>query len=149
MQGLRRDRSPGPQPPGARRLARAHAWRGDHARVMPSWFREARYGMMIHWGSYALLGMEAAWPLVWGAISYRDYEALAERFKPQRHDPAAWAALAVEAGMKYAVFTTKHHDGFAMYGTQLSHYSSLQCAAQRDFVRPYVEAFRAAGLRVG
>ncbi len=114
-----------------------------------SWFREARYGLMIHWGSYARLGMEAAWPLVWGAISYRDYEALADRFNPRRYDPAAWAALAVDAGIKYAVFTTKHHDGFAMYDTQLSDYSAPKRAAGRDLVRPYVEAFRAAGLRVG
>ncbi|MEP7198309.1 MAG: alpha-L-fucosidase [Chloroflexota bacterium] len=114
-----------------------------------SWFREARYGLMIHWGSYALLGMEAAWPLVWGAISAPDYEALADHFNPQRYDPAEWAALAVEAGMKYAVFTTKHHDGFAMYDTQLSEYSAPKRAAKRDLVRLYVEAFRNAGLRVG
>lgn len=113
------------------------------------WFRDARYGLMIHFGSYSLTGWEAAWPLVWGAMSYRDCEALADRFDPQSYDPAAWAALAVEAGVKYAVFTAKHHDGFALWDTRLSEYSALHRAAGRDLVRPYVEAFRAAGLRVG
>jgi alpha-L-fucosidase len=104
---------------------------------------------MIHFGSYTLTGWEAAWPLVWGAISRQDYEALADRFNPQRYDPATWAALAVEAGARYAVFTAKHHDGFALWDTQLSDYSAPRRAARRDLVRPYVEAFRAAGLRVG
>lgn len=114
-----------------------------------AWFREARFGLMLHWGAYSLLGWDASWPLVWGAISGRDYEALAERFNPQRYDPVAWAALAVAAGVKYAIFTTKHHDGFAMGETALSDYAAPCRAAGRDLVRPYVEAFRAVGLRVG
>ncbi|MBI4790072.1 MAG: alpha-L-fucosidase [Chloroflexi bacterium] len=89
-----------------------------------SWFRQARFGLMIHFGSYALTGWEAAWPLQWGAISYRDYDALADRFKPQRYDPIAWAELAREAGIRYAVLTAKHHDGLALYDTQLSDYSA-------------------------
>jgi alpha-L-fucosidase len=93
--------------------------------------------------------MEASWPLVWGQITHGDYEALAERFNPSRYDPAAWAALAVAAGVRYAVLTTKHHDGFALYDTQLSDYSAPRRAAGRDLIRPYVEAFRAAGIKVG
>lgn len=115
----------------------------------PSWFRDARYGLMIHFGSYSLTGWEAAWPLVWGALSYGQADALADRFDPKRYDPAAWAALAAEAGMKYAVLTAKHHDGFALWDTRLSEYSAPRRAAGRDLVGPYVEAFRAAGLRVG
>ena len=114
-----------------------------------AWFREARYGAMIHFGTYALTGWEAAWSLQWGAISYRDYESLADRFNPQKYDPRAWAQLMIKAGIKYVVFTAKHHDGFALWDTQLSDYSAPKRAAQRDLVRPYVEAFRDAGLRVG
>lgn len=114
-----------------------------------NWFRDARYGVMIHFGSYALTGWEASWSLQWGAISYCDYESLADRFNPSKYDPHAWAQLMIEAGIKYVVFTAKHHDGFAMWDTQLSEYSAAKRAAQRDLVRPYVQAFRAAGLRVG
>src|SRR5258707_11470949 len=111
-----------------------------------NWFQQAQLGWFIHWGSYSLRGMEASWPLVWGQITHGDYEALAGRFTPSRYDPAAWAALAVAAGARYAVLTTKHHDGFALFDTQLSDYSALRRAAGRDLVRPYVEAFRAAGI---
>lgn len=121
----------------------------SRAHPAPSWFRDARYGLFITWGSYALLGMDASWPLVWGAVSAADYEALVDRFKPTRFDPAAWAGLAAESGVRYAVFTAKHHDGFAMYDTALSDYSAPRRAAGRDFVAPYVEAFRDAGIRVG
>jgi alpha-L-fucosidase len=112
-------------------------------------FRDARLGMFIHWGSYCVKGFEASWPLVRGEISHSDYEALATRFNPQRYDPAAWAELAKAVGMRYAILTTKHHDGFALYDTQLSDYSAPNWAAGRDLIRPYVEAFRAAGIQVG
>lgn len=114
-----------------------------------SWFRDARFGLFIHWGSYAVRGFEASWPLVRGDIAYAEYDALADRFAPRRYDPAAWAELAAAAGAKYAVLTTKHHDGFALYDTQLGDYSAPRRAAGRDLVGPYVDAFRAAGLRVG
>ncbi|HUX88630.1 MAG TPA: alpha-L-fucosidase [Chloroflexota bacterium] len=113
------------------------------------WFRDARFGLFLHWGAYALRGFEASWPLVRGQISYQDYAALADQFNPKRYDPVAWAEFARAAGMGYAVLTTKHHDGFALYDTQLSDYSAPRRAAGRDLVQPYVEAFRAAGLRVG
>ena len=69
-------------------------------------FRDARFGMFIHWGSYSLKGIEASWPLVWGTISYDEYVDLARQFNPQRYDPAAWAALAKATGMRYAILTT-------------------------------------------
>ena len=114
-----------------------------------SWFQDARFGMFIHWGSYSLKGFEASWPLIYGDIAYADYDALADRFDPQHYDPTAWAALAKATGMRYIVLTTKHHDGFALYDTQLSDYSTPKRAAKRDLIRPYVEAVRAAGLKVG
>lgn len=112
-------------------------------------FREAKFGLFIHWGSYSIKGIEASWPLVRGEISGSDYEKLADRFNPQRYDPVAWAELAREAGMRYAILTTKHHDGFALFDTQLSDYSAPRRAAGRDLVRPFVEAFREAGILVG
>ncbi len=114
-----------------------------------AWLRDARFGMFIHWGSYSVRGVEASWPLVWGDISYGDYEAMADRFNPQRYDPVEWAALAKAAGMRYVVLTSKHHDGYALYDTKFNDYSAPHRAAGRDLLTPYVEAFRAAGLKVG
>ena len=113
------------------------------------WFTAARFGLFLHWGSYSGRHLEASWPLVWGEVTYPAYEAFADSFNPQRYDPHAWAALARDAGIRYAVLTTKHHDGFALYDTALSDYSAPRRAAGRDLVTPYVEAFRAAGLKVG
>ena len=113
------------------------------------WFRAARFGLFLHWGAYSVRGIEASWPLVWGEVSYANYEAMADRFNPAHYDPAEWAALAKESGVRYAVLTTKHHDGFAMWDTRLSDYSAAKRAPGRDLIRPYVEAFRAAGIRVG
>ncbi|HEY7031997.1 MAG TPA: alpha-L-fucosidase [Thermomicrobiales bacterium] len=112
-------------------------------------FREARFGLFIHWGTYSVAGFEASWPLVRGTIGWDDYHALADRFNPAAYDPVAWAALAKATGVRYAVLTSKHHDGFAMFDTKLSDYSSVQRAAGRDLVRGYVDAFRAAGILVG
>jgi alpha-L-fucosidase len=114
-----------------------------------AWLRDARFGLFIHWGSYSVRGVEASWPLVWGDIGYDDYEAMAAKFNPQRYDPSAWAALAKAAGVRYAVLTTKHHDGYALYDTQFNDYSAPHRAAGRDLLTPYVEAFRAAGIKVG
>src|SRR5690606_36648747 len=70
-------------------------------------------------------------------------------FNPQDYDPVQWAAMAKAAGVRYAVLTTKHHDGYALFDTRLSDYSAPNRAAGRDLVRPYVEAFRDAGIMVG
>ena len=112
-------------------------------------FRAAHYGLFIHWGAYAVRGFEASWPLVREDITWQAYDDLANRFNPQKYDPVAWAALAKAAGVQYAVLTTKHHDGFALYDTQLDDYSAPNRAAGRDLVREYVDAFRAAGILVG
>jgi alpha-L-fucosidase len=86
-----------------------------------AWFREAKFGMFIHWGPYSLASVEASWPLMtppskrFGFISEPDYRALAERFNPVQYDPAAWVKLAKAAGQRYMVFTSKHHDGFCMF----------------------------------
>ena len=105
--------------------------------------------MFIHWGPYSLKGFEASWPLVHGTISWQDYENLAHEFNPSNYDPKEWAELAKRAGVRYAILTSKHHDGYALFDTQLDDYSAPKLAAGRDLLRPYVEAFREAGILVG
>lgn len=113
-----------------------------------AWFREARFGLFIHWGLYSLL-KKGEWIFHMEGIPTAEYEALAEQFHPEHFDPAAWARLARQAGMGYVVFTTKHHDGFCLWDSQLTDYTSAQHGARRDYVREVVEAFRAEGLRIG
>src|SRR5262249_9754652 len=78
-----------------------------------------------------------------------EYYATAARFDPRTYDPRAWAAAARRAGMQYAVLTAKHHDGFALFDTRHSDFSARHAPVGRDLVRPFVDAMRAAGLRVG
>lgn len=112
------------------------------------WFTNARFGMFIHWGVYALLG-RGEWVRYNDAIPADEYHALAQRFQPRFFDAASWASLAKAAGMQYMVLTTKHHDGFCLFDSQYTDFTSVKTAAGRDFVAEYVEACRAAGLRVG
>jgi alpha-L-fucosidase len=111
------------------------------------WFTEGRFGLFIHFGLYSLLGRHE-WVMTNERTSPQEYERLAELFDPDRFDAPALARAARRAGMRYAVLTAKHHEGFALYGTELSDYNSVT-ACGRDLVREFVEAFRAEGLRVG
>ncbi len=121
------------------------------------WFDDARLGMFIHWSHCSQAGLELSWPLVGGvaslpgcpSIPVAEYERTAATFAPAPGAAREWARLAKAAGMAYAVFTAKHHDGFAMFDTKLSDYSVMHSAAGRDLVREYVDAFREAGLHVG
>ncbi len=112
-------------------------------------FQEDHLGMFIHWGPYSTRSIEASWPLFRGTVPWAEYEAMADRFNPSNYDPMTWATLAKDAGARYMVLTTKHHDGYALWNTSLSNYSSVHRVANRDLVTPYVEACRAAGLKVG
>jgi alpha-L-fucosidase len=112
------------------------------------WWRQARFGMFIHWGLYAIPG-RGEWVQWNEQIPVDEYAKLADRFKPAAFDPAAWAGLAKAAGMKYMVLTARHHDGFAMFNDGDNPFSSVNTAAHRDFVAEYVKAVRAAGLGVG
>ena len=112
------------------------------------WWEDARFGMFIHWGLYAI---PARGEWVRNVERYEDapYRAYADEFNPVRYDPREWAALAKRAGMKYAVMTAKHHDGFCLFDSKLTDFKATNTPARRDLVREYVEAFRAEGLRVG
>ncbi|MEM1210681.1 MAG: alpha-L-fucosidase [Planctomycetota bacterium] len=113
-----------------------------------SWFRDARYGLFIHWGPSAALGFGEQ-GMLRERIDQTEFEQAACRWNPQHFDAREWARIAVEGGFRYAVFTAVHHNGYCNWETALTDYSSVQQAPKRDFVREYVEAFREAGLRVG
>ena len=112
------------------------------------WFLADRFGMFIHWGLYAIPA-RGEWIKSIEKISDEDYQRYFDEFNPTNFQPKRWARIAKEAGMKYAVLTAKHHDGFCLFDSQLTDYKSTNTPAGRDFVREYVEAFRAEGLKVG
>jgi alpha-L-fucosidase len=119
----------------------------DRARRM-QWWHEARFGMFIHWGLYSVLGRHE-WVMENEGIPVSDYEQLAKRFQPQPNAARAWAKLAKQAGQKYMVMTSKHHEGFCNFDTKLTNYCAPKQGPGRDLLREYVEAARAEGLRFG
>lgn len=114
----------------------------------PDWFVHDRFGLFIHWGIYALPARHE-WVKNRERITDADYQRYFDRFDPDLYDPSVWARAARQAGMKYFVVTTKHHDGFCLWDSQLTDYKATNTPAGRDLIRPAVEAFRAEGLRVG
>ncbi len=112
------------------------------------WFLHDRFGMFIHWGLYAIPA-RGEWVRSYEYISNDAYQPYFDEFDPVRYDPKEWARAAKQAGMKYAVLTAKHHDGFCLYDSKLTEYKSTNTRAKRDLVKEYVEAFRAEGLKVG
>lgn len=113
-----------------------------------SWWTEARFGMFIHFGLYAIPARQE-WVKSLECIPDGDYDRFFEEFNPSRFDARAWARSARDAGMKYAVITTRHHEGFSLFDTKYSDYRITNTPFGRDLVREFVEAFRAEGLRVG
>lgn len=112
------------------------------------WFTESRFGMFIHWGLYSIPAMDE-WIQSIERIPPDTYEKYSEQFHPDLFDAAEWAKLAKKAGMKYAVLTARHHDGFCLFDTKYTDFNSVQTTSGRDFVREFLEAFRAEGIRVG
>jgi alpha-L-fucosidase len=113
-----------------------------------NWYLDARFGMFIHWGIYAIPA-RGEWIKQQESIPETAYQPFFDTFNPVDYDPRAWARLARAAGMKYVVMTSKHHDGFCLFDSQYTDYKSTNTPAQRDLVKEYVEAFRAEGLKVG
>jgi alpha-L-fucosidase len=107
------------------------------------WFRDARFGMFITWGLYSLLG-RGEWAMHWDRIPAAEYEQLAGRFNPVRFNPREWVSLAADAGQRYIVITSRHHDGFSMYDTALSDYKVTNTPFRRD---PLEELANAAARR--
>jgi len=113
-----------------------------------SWFTEARFGLFIHWGLYALPARHE-WVKNYEKISNEDYEKYFRHFDPDLYDPGLWADAAANAGMKYFVVTTKHHDGFCLWDSKLTDYKAPNTPYGKDLLRPMVEAFRGRGLKAG
>ena len=113
-----------------------------------SWFVHDRFGLFIHWGIYSTAGRHE-WVKSREQISDEDYQKYFDHFNPDLYDPTVWAREAKNAGMKYFVVTSKHHDGFCLWDSKLTDYKAPNTPAGRDLLKPMVEAFRAEGLKAG
>ncbi|MGI6742560.1 MAG: alpha-L-fucosidase [Eubacteriales bacterium] len=113
-----------------------------------AWFKHDRFGMFIHWGLYAMPARHE-WIKRNESIPEAKYDKYFKYFDPDLYNPKEWAKQAKAAGMKYAVFTSKHHEGFCMFDSKYTDYKCTNTPAGRDLVREYIDAFRAEGLRVG
>jgi alpha-L-fucosidase len=115
-------------------------------------FNEAKFGMFIHWGPYSLASVEASWPIMgqprWG-ISEADYRQLPARFNPVKFDPKAWVRLAREAGQRYIVFTSKHHDGFSMFDSAYTNYKITRTPYGKDIAAQLVAAAKEENMPLG
>lgn len=117
-----------------------------------AWYRRAKFGMFIHWGPYSLASVEASWPIMRpspGAITEPEYCALPKRFNPTHFDPHAWIELARSAGQRYMVFTTKHHDGFCMFGSAYTDYKITNTPYSKDIVAQLAAACHADNMPLG
>ncbi|MGQ9620983.1 MAG: alpha-L-fucosidase [Bacteroidales bacterium] len=124
-----------------------------------AWWREARFGMFIHWGVYSIpagtwngrqIGGIGEWIMNRGKIPVRDYMEMAKQFNPVKYDPDAWVRMAKEAGMKYIVITSKHHDGFALFKSEASKWNVVDHTAYgKDLLKPLAEACERYGIKLG
>jgi len=112
-----------------------------------AWWHQAKFGI-IHWGLYSVIGQHE-WAKEVEGVPIPQYEILAKHFHPKPNAARDWARLAKAAGQKYMVMTTKHHEGFCHWDTQLTDYCAPRQGPGRDLVREFVDAARAEGLRVG
>ncbi|HOJ09369.1 MAG TPA: alpha-L-fucosidase [Clostridiales bacterium] len=112
------------------------------------WFVHDRFGLFIHWGLYALPARHE-WVKKYEKIDNETYQKYFKHFDPDLYDPELWAKAACNAGMKYFVVTTKHHEGFCLWDTKLTDYKAPNTPAGRDLLKPMVEAFRRQNMKVG
>jgi alpha-L-fucosidase len=113
-----------------------------------AWWREARFGMFIHYGLYSQIGRNE-WAMVLENMPVEEYEKLAGNFAPKPGAPREWAKLAKRAGMKYLVMTTRHHEGFSLWDSKANPYNSVNYGPKRDIVREFVDACREFDLKIG
>lgn len=135
----------------------SHGWQEKNRRM--SWWREARFGMFIHWGIYSIpAGMWKGkkvpgigeWIMHRAKIPVKEYEPLAKKFNPMKFNARQWVRLAKNAGMKWMVITAKHHDGLCMFNTKLTDYNIVEAALfQRDPLKELAEACSNEGMRLG
>lgn len=114
------------------------------------WFDEAKLGIFIHWGIYAVDGVSESWSFYNNQIPYDKYTEQRKQFKAEYYDPKQWVELIKESGAKYTVITTKHHDGFALWDTKAGSLSAKKSSpAKRDLISPFAEEVRRQGLKLG
>ena len=114
------------------------------------WFAQAKLGIFIHYGIYAVNGIDESWAFYNLKISWEDYMKQLDGFTASAYQPDRWAELFDEAGAKYAILTTKHHDGVALWPTAAHTYNTLEnTPAKRDLVEPFCQSIRAKGIKVG
>jgi len=117
-----------------------------------AWYRNAKFGMFIHWGPYSLASVEASWPIMRpkpGGITEAEYVELRKRFNPEKFDARAFVELARSAGQQYMVFTTKHHDGFCMFDSEYTDYKITNTPYGKDIVQQLSSACKEAGMPLG
>ncbi|MBC7234835.1 MAG: alpha-L-fucosidase, partial [Chloroflexi bacterium] len=124
-----------------------------------NWFRDAKFGLFIHWGLYALLagtwqGQKVPgigeWIMYRAQIPVREYEQLAKRFNPIKFDAAEWVRLAIEAGQRYMVITAKHHDGFCLFKSEVTPYNIVDATPfGRDPLQELAAECARQGLKLG
>jgi alpha-L-fucosidase len=131
-------------------LIQAQVWNETEAQKQQrlQWWTQARFGMFIHWGLYAMAGRHE-WVKNYERMNNAEYEKYFELFNPDLYNPHEWARLAKKAGMKYFVITSKHHEGFCLWDSKYTDYKATSTPCQKDLLKAAVEAFRAEGLRVG
>ena len=113
-----------------------------------AWWTNDRFGMFIHWGLYALPARHE-WVKNQERLTNEDYQKYFDNFNPDLYNPREWAKMAKAAGMKYAVITTKHHEGFCLFNSKFTDYKSVNTAIGKDLLKEWVDAFRAEGLKIG
>jgi alpha-L-fucosidase len=117
-----------------------------------AWYRDAKFGMFIHWGPYSVASVEASWPIMNpkpGGISEAEYRELPKRFNPTKFDPYHFVDLARGAGQQYMVFTTKHHDGFCMFDTSYTDYKITNTPYGKDIVAQLTQACKERSMPLG
>ena len=121
---------------------------GDMTSPHMQWFLDAGFGMFIHWGAYSQLA-RGEWVMNRERWPVEEYEPLARAWNPLRFDAEDWVRMARDAGMKYLVCTTKHHDGFCLFDSKLTDYTSAQSACGRDLMAELADACHSHGVRLG
>jgi len=122
----------------------------DSIRSKMEWYSDAKLGIFIHWGIYAVNGIDESWSFHNGKISWEDYMKQMNGFTASAYDPEKWADVIKDAGARYAVITTKHHDGVALWDTKEKHYDVVDnTPAKRDLLAPFYTALRKRNIKAG
>ena len=133
-------------------VAPSLAWAFGSEEERTTWYRNAKFGMFIHWGPYSLASVEASWPIMKptaDGITEAEYRELPKRFNPTKFDPHAFVDLARAAGQQYMVFTTKHHDGFCMFDSSFTDYKITNTPYGKDIVKQLADACKERDMSLG